>query len=87
VVSNHLVDAVDLEKIASDVAGQRNPLTYLGCMPYASSGHSIRLDMLRHEVDMRPSIKVDRKKIDRRHEALRESGQVNFLVNPPASAA
>ncbi len=79
------VDVVDLEKIASDVAGQRNPLTYLDCAPYPSSGHSLRLDMLRQTVDARPSIRADRKKINRRHETLREAGQVDFLVNPPAA--
>ena len=36
-------DVIDLKKIASDVAGAVNPLTYLDCTPCGESGHAIAL--------------------------------------------
>lgn len=80
-------DAVDLEKIAGDVMGARNPLTYLDCTPYASSGHSIRLDALAGEVNARPSVKRLRQNLRRHHRALSRTGAVSFVVNPDAAEA
>lgn len=80
-------DAVDLEKIAGDVMGARNPLTYLDCAPYASSGHSIRLDALAGEVNARPSVKRLRQNLHRHLRALSGTGVVSFIVNPDAGEA
>jgi CelD/BcsL family acetyltransferase involved in cellulose biosynthesis len=46
-------DVVDLKKIANDVAGAVNPLTYLDCTPFGESGHTIALTRLRDRTDTR----------------------------------
>ncbi len=76
------VDAIDLQKVSSDVAGAFNPLTYLDCLQYASSGHSILLSGLRSEVDARPSLARLRRKLRRQYGRLNRIGETNFIVNP-----
>jgi CelD/BcsL family acetyltransferase involved in cellulose biosynthesis len=78
-------DAVDLQKIPSDVLGGFNPLLYLDCVPYASSGHSIALGTLPGGVNVRPSVKAQRKNLRRRSRALRAIGETDFVVNPAAA--
>src|SRR5262249_35503850 len=38
------VDVIDLQKIAATVGTGRNPLSFLGCTPYESSGYAIALN-------------------------------------------
>jgi CelD/BcsL family acetyltransferase involved in cellulose biosynthesis len=76
------IDAIDLEKMPSDIVGKSNPLTYLNCVPYASSGHSLLLSSLRSHVDARHSVRAQRKNLGRRWRALNELGQADFVVNP-----
>jgi CelD/BcsL family acetyltransferase involved in cellulose biosynthesis len=75
-------DAIDLQKIAGDIEGRFNPLTYLASTPYASSGHSLRLAALQGKVDPRVSMKKQIKSLRRRERALNARGRVDFVVNP-----
>lgn len=80
------IDAIDLQKMPHDVAGRLNPLTFLDCVPYMSSGHSIVLAALRSEVDARPKVRAQRKNLQRRARALNAVGKVEFVDNPAAAA-
>jgi CelD/BcsL family acetyltransferase involved in cellulose biosynthesis len=75
-------DAIDLEKIPSEIVGRPNPLTFLNCVPYASSGHSLMLSALPAEVNARPSVRLQRKNLDRRYQALSGLGRTDFAINP-----
>jgi CelD/BcsL family acetyltransferase involved in cellulose biosynthesis len=75
-------DAIDLQKMPNDIVGRHNPMRYLDCTPYASSGHSLLLSALHGEVDMRPSVRLQRKNLHRRYEALSGLGRADFAVNP-----
>jgi len=75
-------DAIDLQKISSDVGGARNPLTYLDCVPYPSSGHSVALGALCTEVNARSSVQTLRKNLRRHFRALSRAGETHFVVNP-----
>lgn len=79
-------DAFDLQKIPSDVLGRFNPLTYLDGECYASSGHSMALGMLPGGINVRPSVKAQRKNLRRRQRALSEIGHADFVVNPSAAS-
>ena len=56
-------DVIDLKKIASDVAGAVNPLTYLDCTPFGESGHAIVLTRLRDQTDTRRAVARQRRKL------------------------
>src|SRR5580693_2148022 len=56
-------DVVDLKKIASDVAGAVNPLTYLDCTPCGESGHAIVLTRLRDQTDTRRAVARQQRKL------------------------
>jgi CelD/BcsL family acetyltransferase involved in cellulose biosynthesis len=75
-------DAIDLQKMPSDIVGRPNPLTFLDCVPYASSGHALMLSALPGDVNARPSVRVQRKNIERRHQALSGLGRADFTINP-----
>jgi CelD/BcsL family acetyltransferase involved in cellulose biosynthesis len=79
-------DAFDLQKTPSDVLGRFNPLTYLDGGTYISSGHSMALGMLPGGVNVRPSVKAQRKNLRRRMRALAEIGHADFVVNPTAAS-
>jgi CelD/BcsL family acetyltransferase involved in cellulose biosynthesis len=79
-------DAFDLQKISSDVLGRFNPLTYLDGEAYRSSGHSMALGMLPGGINVRPSVKAQRKNLRRRQRALSEIGHADFVVNPSAAS-
>jgi len=79
-------DAFDLQKIPSDVLGRFNPLTYLDGECYPSSGHSIALGMLPGGINVRPSVKAQRKNLRRRLRALSEIGHADFVINPSAAS-
>jgi CelD/BcsL family acetyltransferase involved in cellulose biosynthesis len=78
------VDVIDLQKIAGTVANSRNPLTYLDCVAYESSGHAIALNVWSEETAQDRSITRMRKKFRRQHERLGEFGVTDFLDNPQA---
>jgi CelD/BcsL family acetyltransferase involved in cellulose biosynthesis len=79
------VDLVDLKKIASDVCGARNPLTFLDCHPYESSGHAVELGAWHENAASDPSLCRMRKKLLRQRQRLSKLGPTQFLVNPPRS--
>jgi CelD/BcsL family acetyltransferase involved in cellulose biosynthesis len=76
------IDVIDLQKISGDVSTVRNPLTYLECDSYRSSGHTIHLDCLHTDSHKERSIARMRKKLRRQYQRLSESGTAEFLVNP-----
>ena len=75
-------DVIDLKKIASDVAGAVNPLSYLPCTAFAQSGHLMSLGPLRDGADNRRPVVRWRRKLAHYRERLSESGKVHFVVNP-----
>jgi CelD/BcsL family acetyltransferase involved in cellulose biosynthesis len=76
------VDVVDLKKIASDVAGAINPLTYLDCAAFAESGHVMALTGLRDGTGERHSVIKMRQKLAPHHRALNRTGETRFIDNP-----
>jgi CelD/BcsL family acetyltransferase involved in cellulose biosynthesis len=78
-------DVVDLKKIAGDVSGAFNPLTYLDCAPHAESGHSVQLTGLRHDPNAQPSLVKLRHDLDRYFKGLKKRGEPHFIVNPSDS--
>jgi CelD/BcsL family acetyltransferase involved in cellulose biosynthesis len=76
------IDLIDLKKIAGEVCGARNPLTYLDCRPYESSGYAVDL-AVRHENAARdPSLRRMRKKLLRQQQRLSKMGPTQFVTNP-----
>jgi CelD/BcsL family acetyltransferase involved in cellulose biosynthesis len=80
-------DVIDLKKIASDVAGAVNPLTYLDCTPLGDSGHGIVLTRLRDQTDTRRAVVRLRRKLQSSAKGLTQIGEPRFIVNPGASEA
>jgi CelD/BcsL family acetyltransferase involved in cellulose biosynthesis len=78
------IDVIDLKKIANDVSGAFNPLTYLDRVPFGESGHAMLLTDLRGKTDKRPSV-VKLKRHLRRYQrqiAKLELGETSFVINP-----
>lgn len=80
-------DVIDLKKIASDVAGAINPLTYLDCTPFGESGHAIVLTRLRDQTDTRRAVARQRRKLQSYAKGLSQIGEPRFIVNPDGSEA
>jgi CelD/BcsL family acetyltransferase involved in cellulose biosynthesis len=80
-------DVIDLKKIASDVAGAVNPLTYLDCTPFGDSGHAIALTRLRDQTDTRRAVVRLRRKLQTHAKGLSQIGEPRFIVNPDAAEA
>jgi CelD/BcsL family acetyltransferase involved in cellulose biosynthesis len=80
-------DVIDLKKIASDVEGAVNPLTYLDCTPFGESGHAIVLTRLRDQTDTRRSVVRLRRKLQSHAKGLSQIGEPRFFVNPAAAEA
>ncbi len=80
-------DVIDLKKIASDVAGASNPLTYLECTPFGESGHAIVLTRLRDQTDTRRAVVRLRRKLQSFAKGLSQIGEPRFIVNPAAAEA
>jgi len=80
-------DVIDLKKIASDVAGAVNPLTYLDCTPFGDSGHAIALTRLRDQTDTRRAVVRLRRKLQTHAKGLSRIGEPRFIVNPDAAEA
>jgi len=78
-------DVVDLKKIATDVDGAPNPLTYLDCTPFGDSGHAVALSRFRDQTDTRRSIARLRRKLQSYAKGLSQIGETRFLTNPGAS--
>jgi CelD/BcsL family acetyltransferase involved in cellulose biosynthesis len=79
------IDLIDLKKIAGDVCGAHNPLTYLDCRTYESSGHAIALSARPTDAASDPSFGRMRKKLLRQHQRLSTLGPTQFVMNPPAA--
>jgi CelD/BcsL family acetyltransferase involved in cellulose biosynthesis len=75
------IDLIDLKKITSEVCGVRNPLTYLDCRPYESSGYAVDL-ALRHEQAASGPVCRMRKKLERQHHRLSQLGATRFVTRP-----
>jgi CelD/BcsL family acetyltransferase involved in cellulose biosynthesis len=75
-------DIVDLKKVASDIAGAFNPLTYLDCTTFAESGHTIALTGLRDGGETRRSAIKMRRKLAHYHERLSRTAEARFVDNP-----
>jgi CelD/BcsL family acetyltransferase involved in cellulose biosynthesis len=80
-------DVIDLKKIASDVAGAVNPLTYLDCTPFGDSGHAIVLTRLRDQTDTRRAVVRLRRKLQTHAKGLSRIGELRFIVDPDAAEA
>jgi CelD/BcsL family acetyltransferase involved in cellulose biosynthesis len=76
------VDLIDLKKIAGDVCGARNPLTYLDCHTYESSGHAVDLAAWNENAADDPSLSRMRKKLQRQRQRLSNLGPTQFVANP-----
>jgi CelD/BcsL family acetyltransferase involved in cellulose biosynthesis len=76
-------DVVDLNKIAADVEGARNPLMHLHCTPDSESGHAMALAGLRDDpaATRRPLARRQRKLAHSANE-LSKTGTCSFVVNP-----
>ena len=77
-------DVIDLKKMASDVSGTVNPLTYLDCVPFGDSGH---LTALAGQEKARPSPSLVRlqRRLKRAHQDLLKIGELAYVVNPGAA--
>ncbi len=80
-------DVIDLKKIASDVVGAVNPLTYLDCTPFGESGHAIALSRSRDQTDTRRAVVRLRRKLQSHAKGLSQIGEPRFIVNPAATEA
>jgi CelD/BcsL family acetyltransferase involved in cellulose biosynthesis len=80
-------DVIDLRKIASDVAGALNPLTYLDCTSFGDSGHAIVLARLRDRTDTRRTEARLRRKLQNYAKGLSQIGEPRFIANPEAAEA
>jgi CelD/BcsL family acetyltransferase involved in cellulose biosynthesis len=76
-------DVVDLKKIAGDISGIFNPLTFLECPRHRESGHLLQLVRpTQAEVGSTPPSSGLRQKLDRELRKLGETRRVEFIVNP-----
>jgi CelD/BcsL family acetyltransferase involved in cellulose biosynthesis len=78
-------DVIDLKKIASDVAGAFNPLTYLDCTPFGENGHAIALTRLRDQTDTPRTVVRRRRKLQSYAKGLNQIGEPRFIDNPAAA--
>ena len=77
-----VIDVIDLQKMPSHVCAAHNPLTYLACRPYRSSGHAIDLADWHELARKRGSIVRMRSKLRRHRRRLSEIEPTAVLVNP-----
>ncbi len=81
------VDVIDLKKIANDISGVFNPLTYLSCSPHRESGHLLRFAQSEKPdggTTPSPSLK---QKLSRELRKLGQTRDVEFIVNPTGAKA
>jgi CelD/BcsL family acetyltransferase involved in cellulose biosynthesis len=79
-------DVIDLTKIAGDVSGAVNPLTYLDCTSHRESGHSLLLKGTGAAAGGSASAGL-RRKLDREYRKIAERGAVEFIVKPAGDLA
>src|SRR5580698_1644068 len=79
-------DVIDLTKVASEVCGTINPLTYLNCTSHRESGHSLLLKSPGARAASSASMGL-RKKLDREYRKIAEHGAVEFIVKPAGDLA
>jgi CelD/BcsL family acetyltransferase involved in cellulose biosynthesis len=80
-------DVVDLKKIASDIAGVFNPMTYLDCSQHRESGHLLQwVQSAQADGCSRPSPDLKRR-LGSKLRKLNEVGDVEFIVNPAGGMA
>jgi CelD/BcsL family acetyltransferase involved in cellulose biosynthesis len=75
-------DVIDLKKIAGDVDGAFNPLTYLDCAPYGQDGHAMRLLVEPGKKTASNSLVRLSRKLDRYYDEIGAIGEPIFVVNP-----
>jgi CelD/BcsL family acetyltransferase involved in cellulose biosynthesis len=75
-------DVIDLKKIASDIDGAFNPLTYLDCTAFAESGHIMPLAGLSDGSEAQQSLTKLQRKLAYNHKGLSRVGEVRFVTNP-----
>jgi CelD/BcsL family acetyltransferase involved in cellulose biosynthesis len=80
-------DVVDLKKIAGDISGAFNPLTYLDCSQHRESGHLLQFvrSAQAHGCG-RPSPDLKRR-LGSKLRKLNEVSAVEFIVNPAGAMA
>jgi CelD/BcsL family acetyltransferase involved in cellulose biosynthesis len=76
------IDVIDLQKMPSHVGAAHNPLTYLDCHSYKSSGHAIDLAHWHELAPKRGSIVRMRSKLRRHRRKLNAIEPTAFLANP-----
>jgi CelD/BcsL family acetyltransferase involved in cellulose biosynthesis len=80
-------DVIDLKKIAGDISGAFNPLTYLECSQHRESGHLLQfVRSAQADGGSTPSAGL-RRKLDHELRKLGETGAVEFVVNPAGAMA
>jgi CelD/BcsL family acetyltransferase involved in cellulose biosynthesis len=80
-------DVVDLKKIASDIAGAFNPMTYLDCSQHLESGHLLQCVRSAQAGGGGTNSPGLRRKLARELRKLGETGHVEFIVNPAGGMA
>jgi CelD/BcsL family acetyltransferase involved in cellulose biosynthesis len=76
-------DVIDLKKMAGDVSGTVNPLSFLDCAPFSDSGHSIAITG-RGKALPSPSLVRLQRRLKRAHQRLCDIGEPTYVVNPTA---
>jgi CelD/BcsL family acetyltransferase involved in cellulose biosynthesis len=80
-------DVVDLKKIANDISGAFNPLTYLDCSRHRESGHLLQfVRSAQADGCGRPSPDLKRR-LSSKLRKFNEVGDVKFIVNPAGAMA
>ena len=74
-------DVIDLKKIAGNVSGTVDPLTYLDCAPFSDSGHSIAIGGP-EKAGLSPSLVRLQRRLERARKNLRNIGKSAYVVNP-----
>jgi CelD/BcsL family acetyltransferase involved in cellulose biosynthesis len=76
------IDVIDLQKMPRNVGVAPNPLSYLDCLPYKSSGHVVDLANWHELAAKRGSIVRMRSKLRRHRRKLTAIEPTAFLANP-----
>jgi CelD/BcsL family acetyltransferase involved in cellulose biosynthesis len=74
-------DVIDLKKMASDVSETVNPLTYLDCVPFSDSGHSIAISGPGKAGPSASLVRLQRR-LKRADQDLHDIGEPAYVVNP-----
>ena len=80
-------DAVDLKKIANDIAGVFNPLTYLDCSQHPESGHLLQFARSAQADGCGTRSSDLKRRLARKLRKLGETDDVKFIVTPAGATA